>query len=155
MPVNAVNGGVALISGSSMLIMPAVPAYAAYELRKLPEGTPDARRAKLVAAEDWLRRSAEYEETGRAWYMHLVNFAASAVAGLLLSFAFDTTDWKDGLYNFGLLFATGELQIATQPMRAVRAWDDYERLYHPLPQEKAAKVSAFAAPGAAAMAVEF
>jgi hypothetical protein len=131
-PVNAVNGCVSLLSGASMLIMPAVPAYAPYELRKLPEETPEARRAKLAAAEDWLRRSAEYEETGRAWYMHLINFAAAAAAGLIIAFAFDGSDWKDGLYNFGLLFATGELQVATQPTRAIRDWKAYKRLYRPL-----------------------
>jgi len=156
MPVNAVNAGVSAIGATMLLVLPLVPAYAPYKLRKLPEDTPEARRAKLAAAEDWLRRSAESEELGRGWLTHFLNFGVAAAAGLLLAFAFEDTDWKDGLYNFGFLFAIGELQAATQPAQAIRDWKAYRRLYEPVPQvEDRVEVSAFAAPGAAALAIRF
>jgi hypothetical protein len=156
MPVDAVNAGVSAIGLTMLIVMPFVPAYAPYELRKLPEDTPAARRAKLAAAEDWLRRSAETEELGCGWLVHLLNFGVAAAGGLLLAFAFETTDWRDGLYNFTLLFATGELQVATQPTRAMRGWKAYERRYAPVPQAAdRVEISAFAAPGAAAVSIRF
>ena len=155
-PVNAVNAGVSAIGATMLLVFPLVPAYAPYKLRQLPEDTPEARRAKLAAAEDWLRRSAESEELGRGWLTHLLNFGVAAAAGLLLSFAFEDTDWKDGLYNFTLLFAIGELQAVTQPTKAIRDWRAYRRLYTLVPQPgDRVEVSAFAVPGAAAVAIRF
>jgi hypothetical protein len=156
MPVNAVNAGVSAIGATMLFVFPLVPAYAPYKLRLLPEDTPEARRAKLATAEEWLRKSAESEELGRGWITHLLNFGVAAVAGLLLSFAFEDTDWQDGLYNFGFLFAIGELQAATQPARAIRDWKAYRRLYEPVPQaEDRVEISTFAAPGAAAVAIRF
>jgi hypothetical protein len=156
MPVDAVNAGVGAIGATMLVVMPFVPAYAPYKLRKLPDDTPGARRAKLAAAEEWLRRSADSEELGRGWIAHLLNFGVAAAAGLLLAFAFETTDWKDGLYNFGFLFAVGELQVVTQPTRATREWEAYRRLYAPVPQEGVrVEISAFAAPGAAAVSLRF
>jgi hypothetical protein len=156
MPVNAINAGVGAIGATMLLVMPFVPAYAPYKLRKLPGDTPEALRAKLAAAEEWLRRSAASEELGRGWISHVLNFGVAAAAGLLLAFAFETTDWKDGLYNFGLLFAVSELQIATQPTRSIRAWKAYRRLYTPVPQERdRVEITAFAAPGAAAVSLRF
>jgi len=154
-PANGVTGALGLASGALLLAIPMVPAYAPYKLRQLPEDTPEARREKLARAEDYLRRSADYEEMGRAPYMHLVNFGFAAAAGLLLAFAFDDTDWKDGLYNFGLLFAVSELQIATQPTRAIEDWKAYRRLYCPPSNEKPATAKGFALPGAAALEVLF
>ena len=156
MPVNAVNAGVSAIGATMLLALPFVPAYAPYKLRNLPDDTPEARRAKLAAAEEWLRRSAESEELGRGWLTHVLNFGVAAAAGLLLAFAFETTDWKDGLYNFGFLFAVGELQAATQPTRASRQWKAYRRLYAPVPRPgDRVEITAFAAPGAAAVAIRF
>lgn len=154
-PANGVTGALGLLSGAMLLVVPAVPAYAPYRLRKLPEDTPGARRAKLAAAEDLLERSASYEEAGRAWYSHLLNFAFAAAGGLLLAFAFEDTDWKDGLYNFCLLYGVGELQIATQPTRAIRDWNAYVRDNRPAPGGPKASVSGFAAPGGAAVQVSF
>jgi hypothetical protein len=156
MPVNAVNAGVSAIGATMLFAFPLVPAYAPYKLRQLPEDTPEARRAKLAAAEEWLRKSAESEELGRGWITHLLNFGVAAIAGLLLSFAFEDTDWQDGLYNFGFLFAIGELQAVTQPAKAIRDWKAYRRLYEPVPRaEDRVEISAFAAPGAAAVAIRF
>jgi len=156
MPVNAVNAGVSAIGATMLLVLPFVPSYAPHRLRDLPEDTPEARRAKLAAAEEWLRRSAESEELGRGWIAHALNFGVAAAAGLLLAFAFETTDWKDGLYNFGFLFAVGELQVATQPTRSIRAWKAYRRLYAPVPRaEDRVEIAAFAAPGAAAVSIRF
>ncbi|MCK9462832.1 MAG: hypothetical protein M0R80_24685 [Proteobacteria bacterium] len=155
MPVNAVSAGVSAIGATMLLALPFVPAYAPRRLRALPEDTPEARRAKLAAAEEWLRRSAETEALGRGWIAHLLNFGVAAAAGLLLAFAFDTTDWEDGLYNFGILFVTSELQVATQPTRAIRDWNAYRRLYGQAPRADRFEITAFAAPGAAAVSLRF
>jgi hypothetical protein len=156
MPVNAVTAGASALGLTMLLAIPFVPAYAPRALRKLPADTPDARRAKLAAAEDWLRRSAETEALGRSWLTHLLNFGSAALAGVLLAFAFETTDWRDGLYNFGLLFAVAEIQVVTQPTRAERSWKEYRRRYAlSAPSADGVEVSLVASPIAAAISVRF
>jgi hypothetical protein len=110
-----------------LLINPMVPSRAAAALRVLPADSPAARRDKLAAAESLLRRSAERERAGRAWYNHVVVIAAGAASGLLLAFAFEDTSWVDGLINMGIVVGFGELQIWAMPTRAIKDWERYQR----------------------------
>lgn len=111
-----------------LLIDPFVPAYAPRKMRLMPEGTPEARRAKLLKAEDLLSECAQREKDGQGWLTHLLNLGANIAGGLVTVYVFDRS-WSDGL----LTIATGEavslLNIYTQPRRAIRDLHNYEIEY--------------------------
>jgi len=96
------------------------------QLRAMPADTPEARRAKLAVAESYLRRSAAQEELGRSWKAHLVSGAVNLAAGLVI--------WRhyhrpggDGLATFAIGQLVSEIEIFTQPTKAVRDLREYEK----------------------------
>jgi len=126
---NIISTAQSLLGFFGLIIDPMFAGYAHKKVRALPGSTADERREKLSAAESWLQRSAKREKAGRAWYNHVLGLAVGLTGGLLLAFAFEETDWKDGLLNFGIAVAVNELQIWTQPTKAIKDWDSYQATY--------------------------
>jgi hypothetical protein len=108
------------------LVAPVEAGRLAAQLRAIPGQTPEERQAKLTAAESFLRRSAAQEAFGRSWKMHAITGAVNLGIGLFLWLRYDRPV-RDGL----VIFATGQLvsevQIFTQPMKAVRDLREYEQ----------------------------
>lgn len=118
-------GGVTCALGSAgLLISPFVPAYGPAPLASLPEDTPEERRAKLVQAEELLRRCAEREKRGRGWLTHGLNLGVNVAAGLVTVFAFDRP-WADGLLTLAVNETVSLLNIFSQPRRAQRDLRNY------------------------------
>jgi hypothetical protein len=124
MAVGAVQGFIATVG---MLAVPMVPAYAPDELREMPENTPEQQQQKLLAAERLLRESAEWEQEGRSWIMHAATFLLGAAGGATIWLAFDRP--VDGLINFAATMVIGEIQIFTQPTRAIDDNREYRNRY--------------------------
>jgi len=99
--------------------------FAADRLRALPESTPQQRRAKLTQGEDILRAAAEDELFGRSWVSHLVGNGVSLAFGVVLAVGYDRPE--AGIINFAAGLALNELQILTQPTRAIDDWREYKR----------------------------
>jgi hypothetical protein len=114
------------IGAIGQLVVPVEAGRFALRLRVKPEDTPEARRAKLAAAESYLRRSAAEEEFGRSWKMHAITAAINLGIGIFVWLHYDRPD-TDGLGVFVLGQLVSEVQIFTQPMGAVRALHEYER----------------------------
>ena len=108
------------------LVAPVEAGRLAVRLRAMPGDTPEARRAKLAAAESFLRRSAAQEEFGRSWKMHAITGAVNLGIGLFLWLRYDRPA-RDGLAMFALGQLVSEVQIFTQPTKAVRDLREYER----------------------------
>jgi len=105
------------------------PGYLPDRLRLMPGDTPEQRRQKLASAEEFLRLCAQREIDGRSWYTHALAFVVNAGAGLFTWLYFERP-FLDGLINFAIGQAISEIQIFTQPTRAIRDFQDYERRYN-------------------------
>ena len=95
-------------------------------LRAMAGDTSEARRAKLAAAEEFLRRSAARERLGRSWQTHALAGAVNLAAGLVVWKHYDRSA-SDALFTFAVGQLVSEIQIFTQPMKAVRDLESYER----------------------------
>lgn len=119
----AVGAATTFIGVLLMMVTDFPAAYGARELDRMPAGTPEQRRAKLRRAEELLEGAADAELGGRAWYIHVGGAAVSLAGGLILWLAYGYL--LDGIINAVAGFAATELQIWTQPTRAIKDWQAY------------------------------
>jgi hypothetical protein len=123
--VNFAVGAATTLLGLLLLFITDFPAeYAARELSRMPTDTPAQRRAKLKRAEELMEGAATSEADGRAWYIHLGGAAVSLAGGLILWLAYGFL--VDGIINAAVGIAITEVQIWTQPTRAIKDWADYQ-----------------------------
>jgi len=80
-----------------------------------------------VQYEELLKTLATREKEGRSWKTHATACAVNLGSGLITWLGFKRT-FKDGLQNFALNTVVTELQIWTQPIRAVKAYERYSAL---------------------------
>lgn len=117
-----------ILGVGGLAIDPMVPGYARNRFIDMPDGTAEERLAKLKQAEYWLKKSSQREIDGRGWLNHVLNFAVNFTAGMVIWLGFDRP-WYDLFITFGPGFAIGEIQIFTQPTRAINDWERYQRKY--------------------------
>lgn len=113
-----------LVGAVGQLIMPMTPASAPQKLALLPEDSPGERIIKLNKAEQLLEASATREKEGRSWKMHVASSAVNLSSGLVTWLGFDRTI-QSGLINFAINEAITEVQIWTQPTRAIKDYATY------------------------------
>ena len=123
-----VGGATAALGVGGLLIDPFLPAYGPGWLHSLPENTLEERQAKLLKAEELLRRCAQRERDGRSLKDHLLNIGVNAAAGLATVLIFNRS-WTDGLLTFAAGEAVSLITIVTQPGRAIRDLKNYEVKY--------------------------
>ena len=98
--------------------------------------------------EELLKALAIREKEGRSWKTHATACAVNLGSGLITWLGFKRT-FKDGLQNFAINTVVTELQIWTQPVRAVKAYQKYydnygaERNIDPLKPETDWNVSVY------------
>ena len=110
---------------AARLVLPLTARSAATSLRAMREDTPEARRAKLRAAESLLARSAKEERFGRSWVPLGLGLALNLSSTFILWAGYQ----RAGAGWFGLASGTAvsQLQFWTQPTGAITAWDAYTR----------------------------
>lgn len=111
-----------------LAISPMPSMYARNQYMKMADDTLEQKREKLSRAEEALRMSAVWEKENRSFLIHAINFGVNLGAGLVIWLAFNRTI-VDGLLTFLPGFAVGEIQIFTQPTRAIHDWERYEAKY--------------------------
>jgi hypothetical protein len=117
-----------LLGMGGQLISPMVPGYAPGKLEDIPEGTPEENIRKLYEAEKLLEESAKREKAGRSWKIHVLDGAVNLGCGFIMWFGFNRT-FLEGMGNVALNQAVCEIQIFTQPTRAVKDYNAYCRQY--------------------------
>jgi hypothetical protein len=122
----AVGAVTSALGAIGQLAAPVEAGRLAVRLRALPGDTPEERLAKLATAESYLRRSAAQEEFGRSWKVQAITVGVNLGAGLFLWLHYDRPA-RDGLATFAIFQAISEVQIFTQPMKAVHDLREYER----------------------------
>jgi hypothetical protein len=121
-----VGAATTAFGAGGQLVFPLQAGRFATRLRAMPADTPEARRAKLAAAEGYLRKAAAQESFGRSWKTHAMAAAVNLAAGLTIWLHYDRPA-EDGLVTFAIGQIISEVQIFTQPMRAVRDLREYEQ----------------------------
>jgi len=111
---------------AGVLIFPVQAGRFATRLRAMPDDTPEARRVKLAAAEGYLRKAAAQEELGRSFQSQVFATAVNLAGGLTIWLHYNRPA-KDGLITFAIGQIISEVQIFSQPMKAVRDLAEYER----------------------------
>ncbi len=125
-----ITGGVSaaesLIGLSGMLILPFSANIAAEELRSMPENTPGERAKKLAAAELLLKKSSEAELAGKSWVQHLLGILVNAAGAVVIWKGYENrikeaggTSWQQALIAFAVGTSVSELQIWTEPAKAI------------------------------------
>jgi hypothetical protein len=127
----ALGGVTTLLGTAGQLIAPMDPALAQGKLAQFPESTKEERMNKLLEAEKLLKQSAEREESGRSWQQHAICVVVNASSGLITWFGFHRNALA-GLENFALNTVITEVQIFSQPTRAIKDYNTYLKKYSSL-----------------------
>jgi len=122
-----VGGGTTALGLAGLLVDPFTPASGSKAFRRMPGSTADERWAKLLKAEEALRKCAAREKRGRGLTTHLLNIGVNAAAGIVTAAAFHRP-WTDGLVTFAVGETVSLLNIFSQPRRAIRDLAGYEAI---------------------------
>ncbi len=114
------------LGAGAQVVFPLQAGRLAAQLRAMPQDTPEARRTKLASAQSFLRLSAAQEELGRSWKAHALAGAVNLAAGLVIWRHYDRPG-RDGLLTFAIGQLVSEVQIYSQPTRAIRDLREYEQ----------------------------
>lgn len=125
-----------LVGAGGLLILPFPSRYASQKLKAMPENSLEEKTAKLKEAEILLERSAKAESAGRSLLQHTLAFLVNASGSAVIYFGYGKKIKENGdnpfsqaLMNFVSGTAVAELQIWTQPTRAIKDWKKYEKEY--------------------------
>jgi hypothetical protein len=129
-----------LLGAAGQLVTPMTPAKAPGLLAMLSENTAEERMNKLQAAELLLMESSERERFGRSWQTHVLVGLVNISTGLVTWLAFDR-DLKAGLVIFAINTAITEVQIFTQPTKAMKDYKNYLQKYTPVQDAHLSKAS--------------
>lgn len=78
----------------------------------------------IVNPEKLLKEIAHKENEGRSWKMHAVTGAVNICSGLITWLCFNRSI-RDGLVNFAINTVITETQIWTQPVKAIKDYQNY------------------------------
>jgi hypothetical protein len=122
-----VSASKATIGVVSRLVRPPHAIYGTRELRGMRERTAEERWRKVVRAESLLARNAKESDERYSWLAHTINLALNIGGGLIVWLGYH--DFARGAGSAAVGIAVGEVQIWTQPWRAKRDWQDYQRRF--------------------------
>jgi hypothetical protein len=122
----ALGATTTFLGAAGQILTPMIPAKAPDRLSLIPERTREERITKLTEAERLLKESAMMEMKGRSWKTHALYSVVNLGSGLITWKCFDRSIWA-GVENFALNSVITELQIFTQPTRAMKAYKNYQK----------------------------
>ncbi len=107
-------------------ILPFPARTAPWNLARMPAGSPEERRRKLVYAEHLLESAASDEKLRRSWVNHATSIGVSVAVGLVLGIGYGRP--RTGLLNALGGIALSEIQIWTMPTAAITDFAEYQKL---------------------------
>lgn len=134
-------------------ISPVSPNNVSDSLASIYDKTPQDRLIKLQLAEDLLKEAAFTEKDARSWKIHALCGVVNMGCGLITWIGFKRTVW-DGALIFTLNMAVSEVQIHTQPARAMKRYREYCKKYKPEEKRYACKTDVKLLVGISPVAVQ-
>lgn len=149
-----VSGVQSALGVVGMLISPFAPRYAPARVRSLPGETPGELSQSLPEAQNLFNSAAEDAVMGRSWITHALALVVNGTGALVIWQKYGDRIEDDGgnprreaIMNFVLGTIISEIQIFTQPTRAIRDREEYRRRYGITPvSNSGGDVRYFAAP---------
>jgi len=123
-----VGAATTFLGAAGQLLTPNTPGRAYDQLREIRGDTTEEMMQKLRKAEELLEKSAQREKAGRSWKIHAITGAVNVTSGLITWLGFNRNVWS-GIQNFAINTVITEAQIWTQPIRAVKDYENYCRNY--------------------------
>jgi hypothetical protein len=125
----ALGVATAMIGTVGQILTPLKISHDTYVLNLMPDNTTEEGLNKLRSAEDLLKKTALKEKAWRSWKVHALNETANLGSGLIVWLGYKRSVW-DGLENFALNSVVTETQIWTQPIRAMKDYQNYCKKYY-------------------------
>lgn len=152
----ALGASTTFLGAIGQLIMPINTNYEM--LDQLSDTTSEDQLKKLHVAEELLRKTAMSEKAGRSFQIHALYGVVNLGSGLITWIAFKRSVWA-GVGNFVFNSVISEVQIFTQPTRAMKDYQDYCRKYNsdrnPLANKYQPEYFVSAYPGGVALRIVF
>ncbi|MCD6116437.1 hypothetical protein J7K93_05445 [bacterium] len=120
----ALGAATTFLGAVGQIMDPMLSGKALKLLSEMPETTSGQREKKLIKAEELLKKSALREKRGKSWQIHALTGAVNLSGGLVVWLGYKRSI-GEGLLNFLINSAVTEIQIWSQPVRAVNDYDNY------------------------------
>jgi hypothetical protein len=124
----ALGAATTALGAAGQLLMPIVPKTLSLQDYQFPENASSKLTEELIYSEELLKEIAEREKEGRSWKIHALTGAVNVSTGLITWLGFKRSVW-DGVEIFALNTVVTELQIWTQPTRAIKDYKNYCEKY--------------------------
>lgn len=119
-----VNAGTSLLGFAGQLIAPVKSGYDDELFSKSSTLSKQESLEKLKQAEQMLKYQAERAKSGKSWQIHAINGAVNLAGGLVTWLGYKRTA-VDGVVCFAIGMAVSEIQIWSQPTRAMKDYKQY------------------------------
>jgi hypothetical protein len=121
-----VSAGTTLVGFAGQLVFPVKSGYDNSMFAKTSGFSRKEGLDKLLKAEQMLKYQAERAKSGKNWQTHALNGAVNMAGGLITCFCFNREHpVKDGLVTFAIGMAVSEIQIWSQPTKAMKDYRQY------------------------------
>jgi hypothetical protein len=120
----ALGAATTLLGAIGVLLTPIVPPKSEYQILDLQPGDSTFNCFDNTNPEKLLKELAKREKEGRSWKFHAVSGAVNIGSGLITWLGFKRS-LVDGLLNFALNTVITEAQVWTQPVKAIKDYQNY------------------------------
>lgn len=122
-----VNGAATTLIGAlGLLATPLIPSKKSMNRVVITSDDPVHIYTSLDYSKAYLKEIARREKFGRSWKVHAVAGVVNISSGLVTWLGFKRS-FGDGLVNFAINTVVTEAEIWTQPKRAVKDYENYEK----------------------------
>jgi hypothetical protein len=123
------NGAATTMIGAiGILATPLIPSKESMNRVVITTDDPGHINTDIDYSKAYLKEIARREKFGRSWKVHAVAGVVNISSGLVTWLGFKRT-FGDGLVNFAINTVVTEAEIWTQPIRAVRDYENYEKIH--------------------------
>jgi hypothetical protein len=146
----ALGSATTFLGAIGVLIMPIVPPKSSFQIPDIHANDSNQAFIDIANSEQLLKEIAQKEKEGRSWKIHAVTGAVNVGSGLITWLGFKRS-LVDGLVNFAINTVITETQIWTQPVRAIKDYQNYcsnnitSSIPHNIKPEKKWYLSSYAA----------
>jgi hypothetical protein len=120
----ALGSATTFLGAIGVLITPIVPKKSSFQIPDIHTNDSIQEYSDIANSEKLLKEIALNEKEGRSWKIHAVTGAVNIGSGLITWLGFKRSLW-DGLVNFAINAVITETQIWTQPVRAIKDYQNY------------------------------
>jgi hypothetical protein len=120
----ALGSATTFLGAIGVLITPIVPPKSSFQIPDIHANDSSQAFIDIANSEQLLKEIAQKEKEGRSWKIHAVTGAVNIGSGLITWLGFKRS-LGDGLVNFAINTVITEAQIWTQPVRAIKDYQNY------------------------------